>query len=173
MASHRASNAVGPTVHEEISMDDWKLPWDGGCRCGRVRLRVTLPPLVSMACHCSGCQRMSSSAFSVSLAVPTPGFQIIEGTTVVGGLHGASKHMFCGHCMTWMYTHPEGMDAFVNLRPTMLDDPSWYAPFIETYTQEKLPWATTPAVHSYGTVPPMTAFEVLLSEYAAKGARPR
>ncbi len=31
-------------------MDDWKLPWEGGCRCGNVRLRVTAPPLLAMAC---------------------------------------------------------------------------------------------------------------------------
>jgi hypothetical protein len=48
-----------------------------------------------------------------------------------------------------MFTRPEGRDFFVNLRPTMLDDPSWFTPFIETSTSEKLPWATTPAVHSF------------------------
>ncbi|HYI01679.1 serine hydrolase domain-containing protein [Hyalangium sp.] len=41
-----------------------------------------------------------------------------------------------------MFTRPEGMDAFVNLRPSMLDDRSWFVPYIETYTVEKLPWAT-------------------------------
>jgi len=116
---------------------------------------------------------MSSSAYSLSLAVPTPGFQLLSGEPVVGGLHGASKHMFCGYCMTWMFTRPEGIDFFVNLRPTMLDDPSWYVPFIETYTDEKLPWVTTPAVHSFAKFPEMSAVEGILGEYAAKGARPR
>jgi len=26
--------------------DDWKLPWEGGRRCGEVRFRVTTPPLL-------------------------------------------------------------------------------------------------------------------------------
>ena len=30
-------------------MDDWKLPWEGGCRCGEVRFRVTSPPFLSGA----------------------------------------------------------------------------------------------------------------------------
>ena len=30
------------------------------------------------------------------------------------------------------------MDKFVNLRATMLDDASWFVPFIETCTKEKL-----------------------------------
>jgi hypothetical protein len=152
---------------------EWKLPWEGGCRCGKVRLRVTQPPLLTMACHCTGCQRMSSSAFSLSVAVPTPGFQLLSGDPVVGGLHGPSKHMFCGYCMTWMFTLPEGTDAFVNLRASMLDDRSWYVPFIETYTDEMLPWARTPAAHSFPKFPEMTAYGGLIREFAAKGARPK
>lgn len=152
--------------------DDWKLPWVGHCRCERVSFRVTLPPLLSMACHCTGCQRMSSSAFSLSLAVPTPGFEVLTGAPVVGGLHGASQHLFCGFCMTWLFTRPEGIDAFVNLRPTMLDDARWYAPFIETHTDEKLPWAVTGAVHSFTKLPAMDEFPALIAEYAARGARP-
>jgi hypothetical protein len=38
-----------------VTVDDWKLPWDGGCRCGEVRVRVTKPPLLAGACHCTGC----------------------------------------------------------------------------------------------------------------------
>jgi hypothetical protein len=151
---------------------DWKLPWEGGCRCGKVRLRVTLPPLLTMACHCTGCQRMSSSAFSLSIAIPTPGFQVLAGEVVVGGLREGTRHMFCASCLTWMFTHPEGMDAFVNLRATMLDDTSWYVPYIETYTSEALPWARTPAVHAFERFPEMSEYEGLLRSFAEHGARP-
>ena len=152
---------------------DWRLPWDGGCRCGRVRIRVTAPPLVTMACHCRGCQRMSSSAFSLSAAIPAEGFAVTEGEPVVGGLHGATRHFFCGRCMSWMFTRPEGMDWFVNLRPTMLDDPSWFEPLVETYVAEKLAWAVTGAPHGFATVPEEGAFPALIAEYAARGPRVR
>ena len=68
--------------------------------------------------------------------------------------------------MTWMFTRPDGMDWMVNLRPTMLDDPSWFTPFIELWTREKLPWATTAAVHSYETLPAMEDFAGLTEAYA-------
>lgn len=153
-------------------MSDWTLPREGGCRCGRVRLKVTKAPLVTMACHCTGCQRMSSSAFSLSAAIPADGFEVTEGETVIGGLHGAdSQHHFCGWCMSWMFTRPQGMDWFVNLRPTMLDDTSGIAPFIETYTVEKLPFAETGAVHSFERFPPMEAMEGLVRDFAAWRAR--
>jgi hypothetical protein len=142
------------------------LPLEGGCRCGQVRLRITAPPLLTMACHCMGCQRMSSSAYSLSAAIPSEGFAVTQGEPAIGGLHGATRHYFCPHCMSWMFTRPEGFDWFVNLRPTMLDDVSWFTPFVETFTREKLPWATTPAVHSFETLPPLEAYERFMAEYA-------
>jgi hypothetical protein len=153
-------------------MSEWSLPWEAGCRCGQVRLRISAPPLLAMACHCTGCQRMSASAFSLSLAIPSAGFSVIEGEPVIGGLHGASRHYFCPHCMSWMFTRPEGMDDFVNLRPTMLDNPEWFAPFVETYTSEKLAWATTPAVHSYETFPAMEDYPRLVKDFDEQGRRP-
>ena len=149
----------------------WKLPWEGGCRCGAVRLRVTKPPLLAAACHCTGCQSMSSSAFSLSLAVPSDGFGVTAGKPVLGGL-GRDVHWFCPACMTWMFTRPAGMDWFVNLRPSMLDEHGWFEPYIETFAVEKLPWAETPARHSYEALPEMAAFETLIEAFASEGARP-
>ncbi|MEJ7733616.1 MAG: GFA family protein [Polyangiaceae bacterium] len=146
---------------------------EGGCRCGAVRLAVRAMPLLTMACHCRGCQRMSSSAYSLSAAIPTDGFVVLQGDPVVGGLKGASRHMFCPECMTWMFTRPEGMDWFVNLRPTLLDDASWFAPFLETYTSTRLAFAVTGAVHAFETFPPFEQYESLTRDYAARGSKPR
>lgn len=152
--------------------DIWKLPWTGTCRCDRVAFRITAPPIMTMACHCTGCQRMSASAFSLTMMVPASGFEVVRGEVVVGGLHGASAHLFCGYCMTWLFTRPEGVAEFVNVRPTMLEDASWVAPFIETYTREKLPWATTPAEHRFETLPDPSQYGALMQTFAERGPRP-
>jgi hypothetical protein len=155
-------------------MSDWSAGREGGCRCGQVRIRVTAPPLLTMACHCTGCQRMSSSAFSLSAAFPSDAFSVTKGEPVIGGLHGPTRHFFCPHCMSWMFTRPDGFDWLVNVRPTMLDDASWFMPFAEMWTSERLPWATTPALHSYPTIPAFEEFERLAKEYAqqANGTAP-
>ncbi len=88
---------------------------------------------------------------------------------MIGGLHGAHRHYFCPYCMSWMFTRPDGIDTFVNLRATMLDDPSWFTPFIETWTSEKLPWATTPAVHSFEKLPAFDDYKGLTEAYAQEG----
>ena len=120
-------------------MNDWKLPWEGGCLCGGIRFRVSAPPLLTMACHCTGCQKLSASAYSLTIAVPSDGFAVTRGEPVVGGLHGPHKQLYCPHCKNWMFTHPHGLDFFVNVRATMLDEHHWYAPFVEVFTSEKLP----------------------------------
>lgn len=111
---------------------------------------------------------MSSSAFSLSAAIPAEGFEITSGEPVIGGLRGATKHYFCGECMSWMFTRPEGVEWRVNIRPTMLDERIWCEPFIEIYTSEKLPWATTTAMHSYQSIPPMEEFQPLIEAFAAR-----
>jgi hypothetical protein len=140
----------------------------GKCRCGQVQFEVNSEPLITMACHCTGCQRMTGSAFSLSALHPSNGFEITLGKPVIGGLHGATRHYFCPHCLSWLFTRPEGMDEFVNIRATMMDDAQSFSPFIETYTDEKLPWATTPVVHSFKKFPSADNFPALLSEFAKR-----
>jgi hypothetical protein len=153
-------------------MGEWNLPWEGGCRCGRTRIRVTAPPLLAAACHCTGCQRMTASAFSLTLTIPSDGFAVTAGDPVIGGLHGPTRHFFCPYCMNWMFTRPDGFDGFVNLRPSMLDDHGWFVPFLEVWTEEKLPWATTAAVHSYPKQPGFEEYSGLIEAFARDGARP-
>lgn len=143
-----------------------KLPLAGACRCGEVCVQVTANPLMTAACHCKGCQSMSSSAFSLTAMIPAHGFGVMKGDPVIGGLHGPHQHhYFCPHCMTWMFTRIEGVDAFVNVRPTLFNDVSWFRPFIETMTQEKLSWAQTPAKHTFVGFPPMEQYQTLMAEF--------
>ena len=154
-------------------MEEWRLPWQGGCRCGRVRFTVTEPPLLAGACHCAGCRKMSASAYSLTLTLPSGGFVVSAGEPVIGGLHGPQSHHFhCPHCKSWMFTRAEGFDWFVNLRPTMLDEHLWFEPFVELWTRDKLPWAATPARHSFEADPPIEQWEMLMKAYAAEGRRP-
>lgn len=63
----------------------------------------------------------------------------------------------------------EGFDAFVNVRPTMLEDASWFQPFIETVIKEKLAWAETPAPYKFEGFPPVENFGRLMEEFARAG----
>jgi len=146
---------------------------EGGCRCGQVRFRMTGAPLITMACHCTGCQRMTASAFSLSVLLPEEAFEVTAGEPVVAGAGSPDlDHHFCPRCMSWMFTRPKAIGPFVNVRTTLLDDPAGLEPFIETQTAEKLPWATTPAGESFERFPAMDDFGRLIAAYAQRNAAP-
>ncbi|CAN5903150.1 hypothetical protein BH11MYX3_BH11MYX3_09980 [soil metagenome] len=115
---------------------------------------------------------MTASAFSLSLLVPASGFEVVEGKPVIGGLHGAARHLHCEYCKSWLFTRPDGMEGFINARATMLDDHRWFVPFVETSTAEALPWARTGATHSFPNFPPLEAWDPIVAEFAQAGSRP-
>ena len=143
---------------------------EGGCRCGQVRFKISAPPLITMACHCTGCQKMTASAFSLSVLTRSAGFEVTQGEPVLGGLHGATRHFFCPHCKSWMFTRPDDAPHVVNVRTTLLDDPSGLEPFMETMTAEKLRWAVTPAVESFEGFPPFEFYGPMMAAFAARRA---
>ncbi|WP_345944302.1 GFA family protein [Aureimonas sp. SA4125] len=66
----------------------------GACRCGQVMLRMSGKPLMTMACHCTGCQKMTASAFSLSSLFAAEAFDVADGNPVLGALHGEHRHFF-------------------------------------------------------------------------------
>jgi hypothetical protein len=144
------------------------LPIEGGCRCGAVRFAIRAAPLMEAACHCRGCQRMTASAFSTTIVVPADAFQLTAGDTVVGGAGSAElEHRHCDRCKGWVFTRPTAALGFVNVRATLADDPSWFAPWMETQTAEKLPWAATGAVRSFERFPALEDYLGLIAAYRA------
>ena len=147
------------------------LPLDGSCRCGQVHIRITKPPLMTAACHCRGCQKMSSSAFSLTVIVPADGLEVTKGEPVECGTHGPDQdHMACPHCMSWMFTRPAALDFMVNVRATLFDETGWYAPFVETQTAEKFLWAETGAPHGFDRFPGPEDMGPLIEAYAKAAA---
>ena len=115
---------------------------------------------------------MTASAYSLTVTLPVDGLRVTQGEPVIGGLHGETRHHFCPHCLSWMFTHPAGDLGFVNLRAPVLDDHSWFMPFIEVFTQARLPGVETGALYSYSNFPEMAAYVDLVRAFTEKGARP-
>jgi hypothetical protein len=114
---------------------------------------------------------MTSSAYSLSAFYPMTKFELLSGTPVPGALHGPSRHMYCQHCMSWVYTRPEAMDDFVNVRSPMIDGDPFGKPFIETAVDEALPWARLHAAHEFEGFPPRERFPALIAEFLSQESR--
>jgi hypothetical protein len=137
----------------------------GGCRCGAVRFEVAGPPLLTLACHCTGCQHMTASAFSLSEGYGASSFKIVQGDTVIGGIHGASRHHHCDYCKSWLFTEPEGVEGYLNIRSTTFDQPLGDKPYVEVFVSEALPWATIGSKHAYDRLPDLDKWPELINEY--------
>jgi len=140
---------------------------EGGCRCGAVRFAVSAPAMLTIACHCTGCQRMTGGAYALSVAVPTAGFEVTAGEPVVGGLRGQVAHHHCPQCMSWVFTRPPGL-PFVNVRTTMLDRPQDFPPYLDIWVSEKLPWVTPTSAHAFDQFPAPEEWPALMQAYAAE-----
>ncbi len=53
-----------------------QLPQTGGCQCGKLRYEITEAPRLVYTCHCTDCQRMTSSAFSMGLVIADRAFRL-------------------------------------------------------------------------------------------------
>lgn len=147
-------------------MSNPHLPVEGACMCGQCRMRISVAPIITMACHCTGCQKLSASAFSLTAMVPAEGFELLAGETRIGAMHGDNPYRYCANCLNWLYTELTAA-PFVNVRPGLFNVPAWSTPFIESYVSEKLPWAVTPAKHAFAKFPEAHQYGPLMAEYAA------
>ncbi|AUQ58066.1 hypothetical protein PhaeoP30_01140 [Phaeobacter inhibens] len=143
------------------------LPLTGACLCGAVQLHVTAFPLLTLACHCRDCQKLAASAYSLTVMFPAEAVTA-TGELVLGGKHSeARKHYYCPTCLSFVLSRLKAAPERVNLRASLLDDLTWFTPLVEIMTEDKQPWATVPASHSYARFP-TTAEELadLMDDYA-------
>ena len=121
--------------------------------------------MLTAACHCHGCQKMTGGAFSLGHAYARSDVVTISGETMVGALKGPSKHYLCADCGSWVYSHPEGLDDVTVIRSPMLDPMPADPPFMEVFRSEGFAWAQTGATHSFSEGVEPGAFGKLIEEF--------
>lgn len=146
-------------------------PMKGACRCGQVQMEVTALPVLTFICHCTGCQKMSASAFTLTAKVPSDGFAVTAGDPVIGGMHANPEHYYCPHCKTCLYSMLEGQESTVNVRMALFDELKSDQPFIELFLDEKLSWVQPSAPRRYDRAPTAEDLPDLIEDYARWRAR--
>ena len=124
------------------------LPLTGGCQCGHVRYEIRAEPLSVYVCHCTECQRQSSSAFGMSVMVPRPAFVITAGVPKNWSRTADSGRIldgdFCAVCGVRLVHHPRANDKVSILKPGTLDDTRWLYPVGHIWTRSAQPWVPIP-----------------------------
>ena len=121
----------------------------GGCNCGRIRYRLTQPPLIVHCCHCSFCQRETGAAFAVNALVETSSVMNEGGPVALINTPSESgkgqKIARCPDCQIAVWSHYAGFGEKVCfIRVGTLDDPAQAPPDVHIYTQSKQAWFQLP-----------------------------
>lgn len=126
----------------------------GRCQCGQAQYRLDGKPLTLFACHCTDCQRQSSSAFGMALWVRTADVQLTQGELKewVREMPSGRKMScrFCPNCGTRIFHQVLGQNETLSIKPGTLDDTSWLRPAAHIWTQSRQPWIQLdPATRQY------------------------
>jgi hypothetical protein len=125
-----------------------KLPQTGGCQCGKIRYEITEAPQLVYTCHCVDCQRLTSSAFSMGIAISDAAFRLsgIEPRAIqrAADSGGVVTRWVCPECGTWVCGASSSDNGLCRVRAGTLDDTSWLHPTAHFWTRSKQPWITLP-----------------------------
>ena len=117
-------------------------PYTGGCLCGAIRYEFDADPETVYICHCTDCQKISASAFGISVRVKVGDFKITKGEPAsfdtVADSGRTKTGLFCATCGTRFGGGVRGPQ--VVLRGGSLDDPNWFQPVAHIWTRSAQAW---------------------------------
>lgn len=120
----------------------------GGCICNQVRYEISSPPLFTHVCHCKTCQKLTGSAFWITMVTLRKDFKFTAGhinTMYVTLDSGAKLEIgFCPNCGTRLYGIHENFPHAIAPTAGTLDDSSCIKPQAHIYTRSKQPWIVLP-----------------------------
>ncbi|KAH9220788.1 Mss4-like protein [Leptodontidium sp. 2 PMI_412] len=82
---------------------------NGSCLCGEVKYSFTGTPVMQALCHCLPCRKVSGSAYTTNLLVPSTLFTFLSGSSKLKSfstLHPSGMTLtihFCEKCGTKIY----------------------------------------------------------------------
>ena len=121
-----------------------KLPLEGGCHCGALRYEVRAAPSMIYNCHCKFCQKISGSAFNVSVTIQESSFAFTKGEPArIEWKSDAGTIRFgwlCGVCGSRIAQGSRPSKGVLSLRAGTLDDTSWIEPVGDIWTNSAQPW---------------------------------
>jgi len=126
-----------------------KFPIEGACQCGQLTYKLFEKPKVVLACHCTECQKLSSSPFSVTAVVDSSAIEFkgeLQEWTRSSDSGNRNNAKFCPTCGNRVYHYnPEDKETIkLKLKPIHLSDASIFEPTVHVWVNEKLSWYQIP-----------------------------
>ena len=121
----------------------------GSCLCGKVTYDCNAEPLVKAVCHCTDCQKHTSSAFSVVIGVPKSKFKVngdtVKNIPITTDTGNTKRYSFCSECGSHLFSNieHEKYNEITFIKGGSLDQPTLadITPDLEVFTESKVKWA--------------------------------
>ena len=132
----------------------------GGCLCGNVRYSSDAEPAMTAVCHCSHCQKQTSSAFTIIVAMPKGSLQIEGEPLRAYETQGESGQpvirKFCPNCGSAIVSDLTVLPNLEWIKAGTLDDISWLQPQVHMWCDSAQPWVKIDeAVPAFAGNPPL------------------
>lgn len=128
-------------------MSEHEYPIKGACQCGSVTYELLAPPSMIAACHCRECQKLSTSAFSLTAMVDAKDIVFhgeMKEWSRLADSGNQSSAKFCPNCGNRIYHfNPEQPDK-IKLKPSTLESTAFIRPDVHIWVSEKQDWYEIP-----------------------------
>ncbi|MDO6422280.1 GFA family protein [Saccharophagus degradans] len=128
-------------------MDNITYPIKGACQCGGVTYELLEPPLMVAACHCKECQKLSTSAFSITAMVSANSIKfngLMKDWSRSADSGNISAAKFCPSCGNRIYHYNPDEPDKIKLKPSNLSDTRIINPTVHVWVSEKQDWFKIP-----------------------------
>lgn len=128
-------------------MSEVTYPIHGACQCGGVTYTLLASPAMVVACHCKECQKLSTSAFSITAMVDAKDV-VFEGVMADWSRPADSGNIsaakFCPTCGNRIYHFNPNQPDAIKLKPSNLSDTRVIQPTAHAWVSEKQDWFAIP-----------------------------
>lgn len=117
---------------------------DGACHCGRITYEADIDPEKVGICHCTDCQTLSGSAFTVFVPVPKEALRLRGEPSIyvkIAESGNRRTQAFCPQCGTRLYAAAEKDPPLFNLRLGTVRQRAALRPRMQLWCRSALPWA--------------------------------
>ena len=116
----------------------------GSCHCGTIRYEAIVDPERTAICHCTDCQKLTGSAYRVSVPAEQGSFQLLAGEpsvyVKVGDSGSQRAQAFCPTCGSPLYTYDADAPKVFGLRVGCIDERSMLIPRQQKWCRSALSW---------------------------------
>jgi hypothetical protein len=115
----------------------------GHCLCGQSIFTLNEDNPTVALCHCTHCQKVTGSAYSVNVLAPRDKFTVsgpLKKFDDVGDSGKRITRWFCSECGAPIWSDAEAMPGVAIVKGGSFDDTSWIKPTLEIYCGSRQAW---------------------------------